>query len=242
MEILFEVNLIWWLGTVERNVQVSWERHQLSKYGSIPNNSYSPQLSCSLINAYTPLWSAKCIFPSKANLYTFILNLLPCPLLPPLLPLTFNLNIYCHSHDKNVLSPQHMDIPMNTICHKKMIYCFLQTQHQKQILRSFSIFELCSTHCSYHWSLCPSLNFHIAFIQAPCFTSMQHCWLVYQSSSCLCFLFASTKFGTFLTTVTAHNHSVFSQVILFCNNYRHSKLDGISIFIYIDYIYPYFAE
>ena len=29
-------------------------------------------------------------------------------------------------------------------------------QHEHQIHRSFSIFELCSTHCSHHGSFCPS--------------------------------------------------------------------------------------
>ena len=44
-----------------------------------------------------------------------------------------------------VLSPQHMTIPANTVCHSQLLYGFIQTQHEHQICRSFSIFELYST-------------------------------------------------------------------------------------------------
>ena len=73
------------------------ERVQCLKCGSIPNKwgwPDSPQPSRYLIYADTPLWSAKCIFPSLTNLCTFFLSLLlPCPLWPSFLPLTFNLRI-----------------------------------------------------------------------------------------------------------------------------------------------------
>ena len=42
--------------------------------------------------------------------------------------------------------------------------------------RSFFVFELYSTHCSHHGSLCPSSNSHLTFLLAPYFTSMQYCW------------------------------------------------------------------
>ena len=74
------------------------------------------------------------------------------------------------------LSPQHMTIPTNTACHSQLVYSFLQTQHEHQIHRSFSVFELHSTHCSHHGSFCPSLNFHLTFLQTPCFTSIRYCW------------------------------------------------------------------
>ena len=52
----------------------------------------------------------------------------------------------------------------------------LKHQYQHQICRSFSIFELYSTHCSHHGSFCPSLNSHLTFLQAQCFTCIQYCW------------------------------------------------------------------
>ena len=51
-----------------------------------------------------------------------------------------------------ILSPEHMTIPTNTVCNSKLIYIFIQTQHQ--LLSSFSTFELYSTHCSHHGFIC----------------------------------------------------------------------------------------
>ena len=83
----------------------------------------------------------------------FFLNLpFPCPLRPTFLPLTFNLKIQCLSQDMTIFSPQHITIPMNTVCHSQLIYGFVQTQHEHQIHRTFPVFELYSTHCSHHES------------------------------------------------------------------------------------------
>ena len=115
-----------------------------------------------LINANT----VNRIFPSQNNLHTFILNLLlSCPLLPHFPPLTFNLQVQCPSQDMTILPHQHMIIPANTVCHRQMIYSFIQTQHQ--LLRPISIFDLYSTHSSHHRSLCPLQDSNIAFFQAP---------------------------------------------------------------------------
>ena len=54
------------------------------------------------------------------------------------------------------------------------IHCFIQTKHK--VFRSFTIFELYSTHSSHHKSLCPSKHLHPTFFQTPCFTSKQNCW------------------------------------------------------------------
>ena len=37
-------------------------------------------------------------------------------------------------------------IPTNSVCHSQLIYGFIQAQHQHQICRSFSVFELYFTH------------------------------------------------------------------------------------------------
>ena len=74
-----------------------------------------------------------------------------------------------------ILSPQHMTIPTNTAYHSQLIYGFIQTQHEHQIHRSLSIFELYSTHCSHHGSFCPLKNSNLTFFQATCFTSIQYC-------------------------------------------------------------------
>ena len=44
----------------------------------------------------------------------------------------------------------------NEHCHCQVIYGVIQTHHDRQILRSFSFFELYSTHCSYDESFCMS--------------------------------------------------------------------------------------
>ena len=109
--------------------------------------------SSNLIYTNAQLWPAKSIFPSQTNLHTFFLSLLfPCPLLPPFLPLAFNLKIQCPSQDMTILFPQHIAMPMNTVCHSQLVYSFLQTQHEHEICASFSVFELHSTHCS-HFTL-----------------------------------------------------------------------------------------
>ena len=74
-----------------------------------------------------------------------------------------------------ILSPQHMTIPTNTVFYSQLSYCFLLALHEHQICRSFSVFELYSTHCSHHGSLCSSYNSHLTFSQASCFTSIQYC-------------------------------------------------------------------
>ena len=58
-----------------------------------------------------------------------------------------------------VLSSQHMTIPTSIVCHGQLIYGFIQTQHEHQIRRSFSVFELYSKHCSHNESFC---KFHIS--------------------------------------------------------------------------------
>ena len=58
-----------------------------------------------------------------------------------------------------ILSPQHMTIPTNTVCHSQLIYCFIQAQHQHQIPRSSLTFELYFTHCSHHGCINPSIKF-----------------------------------------------------------------------------------
>ena len=87
---------------------------------------------------------------------------------PPFIPLTFNLMLWCFS--------QHMAISTNTVCHSQLIHGFIQTQHQHQVLSSFSFIELYSTHCFHHGSLCLLCNSLLTFLQAPCFTSMQNFW------------------------------------------------------------------
>ena len=73
-----------------------------------------------------------------------------------------------------ILCAQHMTILANTVCLSQPIYGFTQTQHH--ILGSFCVLELYSTHCSHHGSLCLSLNSHLTFFLAPCFTSIQYYW------------------------------------------------------------------
>ena len=58
--------------------------------------------------------------------------------------------------------------------YSQLIHSFLKAQHEHQIRRSFSVFELHSTHCSHHGSLCPSYNSHLTFFQATFFTSIQY--------------------------------------------------------------------
>ena len=73
-----------------------------------------------------------------------------------------------------ILSPQHMTMPTNTVFHCQLSYGFLLALHEHQICRSFSVFELYSTHCSHHGSLCSSYNSNLTFSQASCFTSIQY--------------------------------------------------------------------
>ena len=75
-----------------------------------------------------------------------------------------------------ILSPQHMTISTNTVCHSQLIFGFIQTQHENQIGRSFSVFELYSTQCSHHGSFCLLSKSHLTFFQASCFTSIQYFW------------------------------------------------------------------
>ena len=70
----------------------------------------------------------------------------------------------------------HMAMPTQTVCHSQLIYCFIQTQHQHQIISFFSIIELHSTHCCHHASLCPLQNSYLASFHTPCFTPIQNCW------------------------------------------------------------------
>ena len=56
----------------------------------------------------------------------------------------------------------------------QLIYGVIQTQHQHQVFSSFSIFELYLTHSCHHGSLCASQNSHFAFLQAPCFITIQY--------------------------------------------------------------------
>ena len=125
------------------------ERHQCLKFGSIPNNwgwLDSRQPSSNVIYANTPHWLANCTFHSQTNLHTFILNLLfPCPLRPPFLPLTCNLKIQGPSRDITILSPKHMTIPTNIVCHSQLIHCFNQTKHEHQIRKS-SLSLSCTPH------------------------------------------------------------------------------------------------
>ena len=68
-----------------------------------------------------------------------------------------------------------MVIPMNAASHIHLIKCFIQAQHEYPICRSFSVFELYSTHCSDHGYFCPSWNSLLIFFQAPWFTFIQYC-------------------------------------------------------------------
>ena len=85
------------------------ERDQCLKSGSVPNKRGwpdSPQVSSNLIKANTPLWSTKCI-----NLHTFSLNLLlPRPLRPPFLPLTFNLRNLMPFQDMTIMESVTMNL------------------------------------------------------------------------------------------------------------------------------------
>ena len=57
---------------------------------------------------------------------SFFLNLLlPYPLLPPFLPLTFNLKVQCPS--QYTTPPPHMTITTNTVCHSQLIHSFIHT-------------------------------------------------------------------------------------------------------------------
>ena len=85
------------------------------------------------------------------------------------------LNIMPFSRHHHPLSPQQMTIPTNTVCHSQLIYGFTPTQHEHQICRSFSVFELYSTHCCYHGSQF-FVRFKSRFLSGKCFTSMQYCW------------------------------------------------------------------
>ena len=105
-----------------------------------------------------PIWSPLLPLSYLVSPSSFVLFGLPfflCPIWSPLLPLSFSLKIYCHSYDMTILSPLHMTIPMNTVCHGQLIYGFHQTLHEHQICRTFSVFELHSTHCSHPGSFCP---------------------------------------------------------------------------------------
>ena len=74
-----------------------------------------------------------------------------------------------HQTHTNVLSPQHITTPANTACHSWLIHSFIQAQHQ--ILRSFSIFELYSTHCSHHGSVCLTSDSWLIWLQKICTSS-----------------------------------------------------------------------
>ena len=67
------------------------------------------------------------------------------------------------SQDVTILSPLHMTIPTNTVCHSIAIYCFIQTQHQHEVVSSFCIYELHSTHCSHIGFLSFVLSFQLCF-------------------------------------------------------------------------------
>ena len=69
------------------------------------------------------------------------------------LPLTFNLKILSPSYDVTILSPQHLTISTNTACHSQLIYIFIQTQHEHQICRSFSVFLSCTPHIAHTMDL-----------------------------------------------------------------------------------------
>ena len=62
-------------------------------------------------------------------------------------------NLMPFSKQMTILSPQHMTIPANTVCHSQLIYGVAQTQYEHQICRFFSI--LC---CTPHITLITDLS------------------------------------------------------------------------------------
>ena len=63
-----------------------------------------------------------------------------------------------------------MTVSMNTVWDSELIYSFLQTQHQHQILSLLLILEMYSTCCSHNGSRCTLCSSHSAFFQSPYFT------------------------------------------------------------------------
>ena len=64
-------------------------------------------------------------------------------------------------------SPQHMTIPINTVFHSHVIYCFIQI-NIKSLDPCAALQTLLSP--------CISVLRNSAFVQPPCFTSIQYCW------------------------------------------------------------------
>ena len=63
-----------------------------------------------------------------------------------------------------IFPTQLMAMPMNTVCHGQLIYCFIQIQHQHQVLSSFPIFVMYYTYCSHHGSLfLPEISILLSF-------------------------------------------------------------------------------
>ena len=102
----------------------------------------------------------------------FFFNLLRLyVLLPPFLPLTFNLKVKCPSQDMTITSPQHMTIPMSTVYRSQLVNINFN---------SLAVFQSLSytPHIAHTMDLFLSQNTNPDFFQAPCFTSIQNC-LIY---------------------------------------------------------------
>ena len=118
---------------------------------------------------------------SSSTCFFHVLFGLPFFLRPPFLP-SASLSSFGLQHQNLILFSRH-DRPLSSThdhtsehcCHSQMIYGFTHTQHELQICRSFSIFELFFAHCSHHEFICPSYNSDLSFLQVPYFTHERLC-------------------------------------------------------------------
>ena len=55
-----------------------------------------------------------------------------------------------------------MIILTHIVYHSQLMYCLIQTQHQHQVLISFSVFEPYSARCSHRGFLSPSQHSHLS--------------------------------------------------------------------------------
>ena len=130
------------------------ERHQYLESGSIPNKcewSDSPQPSSNLVYGNTPLWTAKCIFPSQTNLHTTTST----NLFHVLFGLPFFL--WPSTSKSNTLLRMCPSSLLNIWPYKWTLFAIVSRSiefvHEHQICIPFSVFELYSTHCFHHVSL-----------------------------------------------------------------------------------------
>ena len=106
------------------------QQMRMARCTSTQQQSESRYLPTLIGNVYLPFSNRTSYFlPQPASFMSSLASLSS---------LTFSLKIKCPSQNKTILSPQHMTMPKNSVCHSQLIHGFTQAQHVHRIIRSWT--------------------------------------------------------------------------------------------------------